>query len=119
MFRFSDMYKYHFTNARDESCDRMGAGSPGPRERMRRMGRKLTAERPVPRTLLALVALALAGVLLALWSGPADAATTFIVNSTADHADAILGVDGCDTGYTVTGADGQQVPECTLSRATR
>jgi hypothetical protein len=50
---------------------------------------------------------------------PAHASTTFIVNSTADHADAILGVDGCDTGYTVTGAGGQQVPECMLSRATR
>ena len=34
-----------------------------------------------------LATLALAGVLLTLWSGPADAATTFTVNSTSDAGD--------------------------------
>src|SRR5215204_3643162 len=48
---------------------------------------------------------------------PSYASTTFTVNSTADHADAILGIDACDTGYTVTGAGGTPVPECTLRAA--
>src|SRR5215203_3095173 len=54
---------------------------------------------------------------LVLAAKPAHASTTFTINSTADHADAILGVDGCFTGYTVDGAGGAKVPECTLRAA--
>src|SRR5215212_11280547 len=54
---------------------------------------------------------------LVLAAKPAHASTTFTVNSTADHADAILGIDGCFTGYTVDGAGGAKVPECTLRAA--
>ncbi|HKZ26575.1 MAG TPA: right-handed parallel beta-helix repeat-containing protein [Rubrobacteraceae bacterium] len=67
------------------------------------------AMRLLPKTLLALAALALAGVLLAMWSGPADAATTFTVNKTGDGKDRrINGV--CDASRT----RGQQ---CTLRAA--
>ncbi len=51
------------------------------------MGWGLEAERLLPRTLLALAALALAVALLALWSGLADAATTLTVNETSDAKD--------------------------------
>ncbi len=64
---------------------------------MRRVSRRLTPERLVPRTLLALAALALAGVLLALWSGPADAQTTFTVNKTGDAKDRKVGNGKCDS----------------------
>src|SRR5215213_10370886 len=63
---------------------------------------------------LLLAALALP---LMISAKPAHASTTFTVNSTADHADAILGVDGCFTGYTVDGTGGAKVPECTLRAA--
>jgi hypothetical protein len=55
------------------------------------------ARRLLPKTLLALAALALAGVLLALWSEPADAATTFTVNKTGDAGDRKLTDAVCDT----------------------
>jgi hypothetical protein len=53
------------------------------------MSRSTGARIPIWRMLLAFVvlALALAGVLLALWSGPDDAATTFTVNKTGDAKD--------------------------------
>jgi CSLREA domain-containing protein len=54
---------------------------------------------------------------LALAPSPSYASATFTVNSTEDHDDAILGRDGCYTGYTVKGAGGGQVPECTLRAA--
>src|SRR5215203_1598721 len=54
---------------------------------------------------------------LVLAAKPAHASTTFTINSTADHADAILGVDGCFTGYIVDGTGGAKVPECTLRAA--
>ncbi|MDQ4043151.1 MAG: hypothetical protein M3118_04970 [Actinomycetota bacterium] len=73
------------------------------------MGWRLTAERLLPRTLLALLALALVGVLLALWSGPADAQTTFTVNRTGDGNDReINGV--CD-------ASRKRGKQCTLRAA--
>jgi hypothetical protein len=66
------------------------------------MDRRLEAERLLPRTLLALAALALAvallGVLLlALWSGPADAATTFTVNKTGNARDINISDTRCDS----------------------
>jgi hypothetical protein len=51
----------------------------------------------LPKALLALAALALAGVLIGLWSGPADAATTFTVNKTGDAGDLNISDDMCDT----------------------
>jgi len=52
------------------------------------MIRPTATRRPIRRTLLALLALvAFAGVLLALSSGPAEAATTFTVNKTGDAKD--------------------------------
>jgi titin len=60
------------------------------------------------------VVLALMAALL-LAAKPAHASTTFYVNSTEDHADALLTGDQCDTGYTVLEAGG--VPECTLRAA--
>lgn len=59
------------------------------------MGQRLKAERLLPRTLLALVALG--GVLLAQWSGPADAATTFTVNKTGDAGDRRISDSVCDS----------------------
>src|SRR5215217_2548530 len=61
--------------------------------------------------------LAALAVPLMMAAKPAHASTTFTVNSTADHSDAVLGVDGCFTGYTVDGAGGAKVPECTLRAA--
>jgi hypothetical protein len=61
------------------------------------MDRRLEAEETVRRTLLALAALALAGVLLALWSGPAEAATTFTVNKTGDAKDRRISDTRCDS----------------------
>ncbi len=55
-----------------------------------------------------LLAALMAASLLA--ASQAHASTTFTVNSTSDHADAILGIDGCDTGYTVTGAGAHRCP---------
>jgi CSLREA domain-containing protein len=73
------------------------------------MSRRLKAERLLPRRLLALVALALLGVLLAVWSEPADAATTFTVNKTGDGKDRkINGV--CD-------ASRKRGQQCTLRAA--
>jgi CSLREA domain-containing protein len=65
---------------------------------------------------LAVLVAALAASLM-LAAKPSHAATTFTVNSTADHADANLGVGACDTGYDVAGAGGVQVDECTLRAA--
>jgi|SRR5215217_2142106 len=80
---------------------------------------RLTHNRVAASRLLALGALlaALMAAFVMLAEGPAHASTTFYVNSTADHSDAILGSDGCDTGYTVTGAGGTPVAECTLRAA--
>src|SRR5215212_11025217 len=61
--------------------------------------------------------LAALAVPLMMAAKPAHASTTFTVNSTADHADAVLGVDGCFTGFTVDGAGGTPVAECTLRAA--
>ena len=66
---------------------------------------------------LALLLLAALAASLVLAERPAHAGTTFIVNSTEDHPDANLGTNGCDTGYTVDGAGGTPVPECTLRAA--
>jgi hypothetical protein len=72
------------------------------------MGGASRVKRLVPKALLALVALAFAGVLLALWSGPADAAT-FTVNRTGDGGDRkINGV--CD-------ASRKNSKQCTLRAA--
>jgi CSLREA domain-containing protein len=72
----------------------------------------------LPKALLALAALALAAMLLAVWSGPAEAATTFTVNKTSDGNDLDFpggtfddSSDGkCDT----SGKSGNQ---CTLRAA--
>jgi hypothetical protein len=79
-------------------------------ERVRRMGWRPKAERPVPETLLVLLAfLTLAGVLLALSSGPAEAATTFTVNKTGDAGD--RNIDGvCDS-------NSKNGDQCTLRAA--
>ena len=52
-----------------------------------------------------------------LAASQASASTTFTVNSTEDHSDAVLTVGACDTGYTVTGAGGEPEVECTLRAA--
>jgi CSLREA domain-containing protein len=62
-----------------------------------------------------LAALMAAFVMLA--ASQAHASTTFYVNSTEDHADALLTGDQCDTGYTVTRDGGGQEAECTLRAA--
>jgi hypothetical protein len=72
-----------------------------------------TDTRPIWRTLLALLALALAlagVVLLALSSGPVDAATTFIVNKTGDAGDRNITDTVCD-------ASGKSGNQCTLRAA--
>jgi hypothetical protein len=61
------------------------------------MSRRLEAERLLPRTFVALAALALAVALLALWSGPAEAATTFTVNKTGDAKDRRISDTRCDS----------------------
>ena len=58
------------------------------------VGRRLEAEELLPRTLLAL---ALLGVLLVIWSGPVDAATTFTVNSTGNAKDININNSVCDS----------------------
>jgi hypothetical protein len=68
------------------------------------------ARRLLPKALLALLGLTLAGVFLALWSGPADAAATFTVNRTDDAGDLNINDDVCDT----SGKTGEQ---CTLRAA--
>jgi CSLREA domain-containing protein len=79
---------------------------------------RLTHDRVKTSRLLALVTLlvALMGSLV-LAEGQVRASTTFTVNSTADHADALLTGDLCDTGYTVPGSGGEQEKECTLRAA--
>ncbi len=63
------------------------------------------------------------GVLLALMAamllaaGSARASTTFTVNSTTDHSDAVLTIGSCDTGYQVPGPGGATEAECTLRAA--
>ena len=57
------------------------------------------ARRLVPKALLALAALALAGVLLALFSEPAEAAT-FTVNRTGDASDRNINNSVCDVSPT-------------------
>jgi hypothetical protein len=54
---------------------------------------------------------------LMLTATPAQATTTFTVNSTANHIDQNLAAAACDTGYTVTGAGGEPENECTLRAA--
>ena len=73
------------------------------------MVRVLTAKGSVQRVLLALATLVLAGVLLALWSGPAEAAT-FTVNRTGDAQDRNINNSVCD----VSRSTGNQ---CTLRAA--
>jgi CSLREA domain-containing protein len=83
-----------------------------------RMSGAPRVKRLLPKALLALAALALAAVLLAVWSGPAEAATTFTVNKTSDGNDLDFpggtfddSSDGkCDT----SGKSGNQ---CTLRAA--
>ena len=79
---------------------------------------RLTHNRVAASRLLALAFLlaALAASLMVA-AKPSYASTTFYVNSTEDHADAVLTTPACDTGYTVTGAGGTPVPECTLRAA--
>ena len=62
-----------------------------------------------------LLAALMAASLLA--ASQARASTTFTVNSTEDHSDAILTVGACDTGYLVTRPGGEQEAECTLRAA--
>ena len=57
---------------------------------------RAVAQGSIRRTLVALSGLALAGVLLALWPDPADAAT-FAVNRTGDGKDRNIGDSVCDT----------------------
>jgi hypothetical protein len=74
-----------------------------------RMSGASSARRLVPKALLALATLVLVGVLLVLWSGPADAATTFTVNNTGDAGD--RKIDGvCDSSR-------QKGKQCTLRAA--
>jgi hypothetical protein len=74
------------------------------------VSRRLEAEMQLQGTLLALVALALFGVLFALWSGPAQATTTFTVNRTGDASDRRLTDSVCDSSR----KNGKQ---CTLRAA--
>ena len=74
------------------------------------MVRALPAKRSIRRALLALLALVLAGVLLALWSGPAEAATTFTVNRTGDASDRNLNNSVCDVSR-------ERGKQCTLRAA--
>jgi CSLREA domain-containing protein len=62
-----------------------------------------------------LLAALMAASLLA--AGQARASTTFTVNSTEDHSDAVLTVGSCDTGYQVPGPRGALEAECTLRAA--
>jgi hypothetical protein len=54
---------------------------------------------------------------LMLTATPAQATTTFTVNSTANHIDQNLAAAACDTGYTVPGSGGEPENECTLRAA--
>ena len=78
---------------------------------------RLTHNRVAASRLLALVAVlaALMAASLMLAEGPAQASTTFTVNSIEDHADQNLEIAACDTGYDLPG--GGQVDECTLRAA--
>ncbi len=74
--------------------------------------------RATTRTMMALgllLAAPMAASLLA--AGQASASTTFTVNSTEDHSDAVLTVGSCDTGYQVPGPGGSMEAECTLRAA--
>ena len=63
-----------------------------------------------------LMAVLMAASLLA--ASQARASTTFTVNSTEDHSDAVLTEGGpCDTGYRVPGPGGAMEAECTLRAA--
>lgn len=88
--------------------DQAGAGSRST-GRVRRMVRVLAAKTSIRKALLALAALALAGVLLALSSGPAEA-ETFTVNKTGDAGDSNIGDTVCDTSV-------QTGNQCTLRAA--
>src|SRR5918998_4161872 len=80
---------------------------------------RLTHNRVAASRLLALgllLAMVMAAPLM-LAPSPSYASTTFYVNSTEDHADALLTGDQCDTGYTVTRPGGGQEAECTLRAA--
>ena len=75
----------------------------------------LTQNRAAGRILaLGVLLTALMVAVLTLAATQAHASTTLTVNSTEDHADANLGLDGCDTGYDLPGTS---VPECTLRAA--
>ena len=67
-------------------------------------------KRLLQKALLALAALALAGVLIAVWPGPADAETTFTVNRTGDTGDMNTNNSVCDVSIST----GNQ---CTLRAA--
>jgi len=71
---------------------------------------KVLEDGAIRRSFLALLALVLAGVLLAVWSGPADTAATFAVNRTGDAPDRKLSDDACDTSR-------QNGKQCTLRAA--
>jgi CSLREA domain-containing protein len=77
---------------------------------------RLTHNRVAGIRVLALLTLlaALMAAFVMLAASQAHASSTFTVNSTEDHADANLGLDGCDTGYDLPGTS---VPECTLRAA--
>jgi CSLREA domain-containing protein len=82
----------------------------------RRGTRKMITPTPNRATIgktLALMVLLAAITLLA--ASHARASTTFTVNSTEDHSDALLTGDRCDTGYTLPG--GAPETECTLRAA--
>src|SRR5215216_5021953 len=73
-------------------------------------GSKVLEKEAIRRTCLALLALVLAGVLLVLWAGPADAATTFTVNFTGDANDRRITDTVCDTSR-------ERGKQCTLRAA--
>src|SRR5215218_1913389 len=78
---------------------------------------QITQNRMAGRTLALGALVAAIAVMLLLAASSARATTTFYVNSTADHSDALLTGDRCDTGYTVPGAGSEPEEECTLRAA--
>jgi hypothetical protein len=71
----------------------------GARREGTRMSRASSVKRLLPKALLTLAALVLAGVLLALFSEPAEAAT-FAVNRTGDASDRNINNSVCDVSRT-------------------
>jgi len=79
---------------------------------------QLTQNRVASRILvLGVLLAALMAASLMLAAGQARASTTFTVNATEDHSDALLTGDRYDTGYDVPGAGGELEDECTLRAA--